>query len=802
MDSQTCNSDVVSSKFIQDDLQLAAELGKTLLERAKELELLLAEEKTKNEEKQREILHLRKQINAMTEVNDTRLKVYDQLEVGIQELERSNHRLTLEKTRDKKQIKSFSATIESLETRCEELSQLLEETKHSLSLERRKNNKPAQQHPQNTVASKTGQLSLPEPWIGLNRDKADLNATTSLDNSSFTAKANSTGLNDISLSQSNDKSLIISKAGNSSQELPEAAASCAIKGDEELIGLISDMENIKRDYVAEKQRCCELEDQLVAIIQENQDLQGRVALTSTNEDMMSMHDEFSLLDDVRQGQMCSRCLRVMEEHEQTSNNDGQSSIAQTEDMRDDDERSLLGSELSANFPLKKPLQTTIPNADANTKMLADNPNVYRDLIEKYEALLEMQRNSLVLKTNVVIDNNLQQLAKSLKPDPSQSGNEACLITNKSSKTVRGRTSAEYSEAETSSSGFSEEISNKYTQTDERPGYFLCSISNGEECKLSIYDDVSPIDSHFHSRPEYRELFKEIFGILKKAADSKENVQDHDPNSSQPTNDVMTGRDAHGVDEFSVDFGDDTQSIISSVMSNESFAISECVTKLERKTAKKHINECKNQENRILQASSIFASTAHINGTERTDEIRSIEENSRVLTPLKREPLEYLSIGVGIKKKNRNRRNRSQHNNGVRVESPLAQRTPTHHVRRTRRDFAPIPPDMLGTEFVARRGKERSNTEWDGSPMIIYNRTISSSGVKRTSRVFELNGVEFHPNTVSQEFHKLKRLDLSYAEVLRRSDAYEHQHQNQSIRGQQRTQPPRWNANKQSQNSRR
>lgn len=341
MDGQSCETDVDMSQFMLDDLQLAAELGKTLLERNKELEIMLREHKCKNEEQQREILHLRKQINAMGEVNDTRLKVYEQLEVGIQDLERSNHRLTLEKSRDKKQIKSLSANIESLEARCEEITQQLEESRQILSAERRKNIKPSQQE-RYIARTNVDQILVSKQWSGNDRDIIDLNATP-IENSAFAANANSTGVTDVP----DDGSISMSEVGTSNEIMQVAAA---IKGEdnEELFTLFTDLESIKRDFMAEKQRNCELEEQLVAIIQENQTLQSRIAITSTNEEeMMSMHDEFSLLDDVRQGQMCSRCLRAMEEQEQASNIDGQSSVGPTEGAVEDDERSLLGSEFSA-----------------------------------------------------------------------------------------------------------------------------------------------------------------------------------------------------------------------------------------------------------------------------------------------------------------------------------------------------------------------------------------------------------------------------------------------------------------------
>lgn len=49
--------------------------------------------------------YLTKQTTALREVNNSRLRIYEQLEVSIQELERNNQRLAVENAADKKQIK-------------------------------------------------------------------------------------------------------------------------------------------------------------------------------------------------------------------------------------------------------------------------------------------------------------------------------------------------------------------------------------------------------------------------------------------------------------------------------------------------------------------------------------------------------------------------------------------------------------------------------------------------------------------------------------------------------------------------
>lgn len=77
---------------------------------------------------------------------------------------------------------------------------------------------------------------------------------------------------------------------------------------------------------------------------------------------------------------------------------------------------------------------------------------------------------------------------------------------------------------TASSPGGEDVRHKGTQTEvlaALPGSFLCKISDGNDCQFSIYDDASPVESRFRKTPEYRQLFKEIFAVLKRAAEAKD-----------------------------------------------------------------------------------------------------------------------------------------------------------------------------------------------------------------------------------------------------------------------------------------
>ncbi|XP_055846443.1 cerebellar degeneration-related protein 2-like isoform X2 [Episyrphus balteatus] len=774
-------------QWTKTDLQLAAELGKTLLERNKELETTLKHHQNIIDDQAQEIIYLQKQTAALREVNDSRLKIYEQLEVGVQELERSNHRLNVENNNHKKHVKTLVHNIETLECRCEELTKSIEETKQTLTIERRKNERLLQEK-NNAGNDQMGvRLRHHEKEVSNNSEGETeiFHAnTTNPENCSFAflsssannKNANSTGISD----SSHNESVNISVDG--------------VEDNEELIRVISDLESTKKALLSEQQRVGELEDQLVAIIQENQTLQGRL-VQGSNEEMKSVHEELSILEEVRQGNMCSRCLRACDER--LTVHDEASSIAPTEE---DDDRSLLdmeavggGTESNGDTSSQVAYHrsaVTIKVASRLPQVSLDlnapaSPNPYRDLVEKYEALLEVQRHSVTRKSGGVSladefqssgdFTSLHMKDNSDKNSLHQNQEQENTQNNRSSKNNR-RTPTEFSEAETSSSGFSDETSNKGTQTDDRPGYFLCSIGDGEDCKFSIYDDASPIDSRFRNRPEYRELFKEIFAVLKKAAENKEEgdklplLDDtHPPVAAKvppvtPANEEMP----------SMDFADDAQSIISSAISEQSFAMSECITKMERKTAKKHIIE-KNQENQPPCA-SLSGSTTLTPASK-----QAIIENGRVLTPLKREPLEYLMVGVGIKKKSK-KKNRNYGTD--RSESPAALPSPPrvyYSSGKKRRDMRPFnhsPSTSSGTPVSSGQShSRRPNLEWNGNSMIIYNRGVNSATssprgpiVTPRGRELDLNGVEFRPSTVSQDLHKLKKLDLSYAEVLRRADA--------------------------------
>ncbi|XP_029014174.1 cerebellar degeneration-related protein 2-like isoform X2 [Betta splendens] len=112
---------------LEQDLHLAAELGKTLLERNKELEDSLQQMYVNNEEQVQEIEYLSKQLEMLREMNEQHAKVYEQLDVTARELEITNEKLVLESKASQQKIDRLTGTMETLQALVDSLTARVEE---------------------------------------------------------------------------------------------------------------------------------------------------------------------------------------------------------------------------------------------------------------------------------------------------------------------------------------------------------------------------------------------------------------------------------------------------------------------------------------------------------------------------------------------------------------------------------------------------------------------------------------------------------------------------------------------------
>ncbi|XP_023256811.1 cerebellar degeneration-related protein 2-like, partial [Seriola lalandi dorsalis] len=112
---------------LEQDLHLAAELGKTLLERNKELEDSLQQMYINNEDQVQEIEYLSKQLEMLREMNEQHAKVYEQLDVTARELEITNEKLVLESKASQQKIDRLTGTMETLQGQVDSLTARVEE---------------------------------------------------------------------------------------------------------------------------------------------------------------------------------------------------------------------------------------------------------------------------------------------------------------------------------------------------------------------------------------------------------------------------------------------------------------------------------------------------------------------------------------------------------------------------------------------------------------------------------------------------------------------------------------------------
>lgn len=382
-------------------------------------------------------------------------------------------------------------------------------------------------------------------------------------------------------------------------------------------------------------------------------------------------------------------------------------------------------------------------------------NPYKNLVEKYERLLELQRGSIDRKSVGPEASSGLDAPKSLQEELLHSGDFSSFNTKytdslkKSEPGERRKTPTEFSESETTSSGFSDETSNKATQTEKNPASLMFSIAEDEECKfsLSIYDEAVPIDNRFKDRPQYRDLFKEIFGVLKKAAENKEEGEKLPLLDEKVENEA---KDSSYNEVANSDF--DLESVVSSAMSENSVAISECITKTERKKAKSHKKQAAKDEleNKPPSAVQMVA--------------------GKLVTPYNRIVLDFAAINA--KKKARRSRYRSKDKYGGGRDSSVCSNASSV----TSQDAAFNMDDESGSSTLKRNKKVigpnkisgLAETVWNGNSMTVYNQKAGSSFYCRPSTP-NSDEVEFKKSAASHELKKLKKLDLSYAEVLRQAD---------------------------------
>ncbi|XP_077490242.1 cerebellar degeneration-related protein 2-like isoform X1 [Amblyomma americanum] len=456
-----------TQEWYETDLQLAAELGKTLLERNQELEETVRQQQLLIEEQEQELQHLSRQAASLREVNESRLKIYEQLEQNVAELEKSNQRLQQESRADKKRIRSLSTSVDVLEKKCEELQELADHLRLSL--------RPRDQQDEaaDTAAATQQSISPDDDEPSTNHLLAP--ACPSGEDTDFVGF----------------------------EESPFGT---------ELVRLRCSLSRLKCQLTKEQETREELQAEVDNLVQENMRLQEEVLASQEREHQcLNLQMEMDILEDDRH--LCSNCralnrLEQCEEPEEELAELDHFSMVQLKDGL-----VVYGEQENMPEAIDSRPQAQSQDAESQVSLLSELDAQYRLLIDKYEALLDARCRSLALDGPA--------------PEPGWTGAKSAspvAAVKKSDypslSTGSDAESAESGEASLSS-GFSEMTPERvFTDQAVQTDAALAEAKRQLALDLTVIKNQGasgdPLGQHFtRSPPEYKKLFAEIFAVLKR-----------------------------------------------------------------------------------------------------------------------------------------------------------------------------------------------------------------------------------------------------------------------------------------------
>lgn len=128
-DDSEVQDDQQEEDWYQNDLQLAAELGKALLERNRELEAQIIHLQQINNEQNLEIEYITRQLETVRDSSESRMRIYEELDRTSQDLEKTNQRLLIDAKTDKQRIEKLMTTVLQLEEKCDNLEKKVDDMK-------------------------------------------------------------------------------------------------------------------------------------------------------------------------------------------------------------------------------------------------------------------------------------------------------------------------------------------------------------------------------------------------------------------------------------------------------------------------------------------------------------------------------------------------------------------------------------------------------------------------------------------------------------------------------------------------
>jgi len=112
--------------WIAQDVEAAAELGRTLLERNRDLESTIRHQQVVLDDQSQEMEYLSKQNTLLRQAAESRLRLCEQMEAAASELERKQGLIHNQLESERQRQLALKTNLEAAEERCEELQRLLD----------------------------------------------------------------------------------------------------------------------------------------------------------------------------------------------------------------------------------------------------------------------------------------------------------------------------------------------------------------------------------------------------------------------------------------------------------------------------------------------------------------------------------------------------------------------------------------------------------------------------------------------------------------------------------------------------
>ncbi|XP_057377867.1 cerebellar degeneration-related protein 2-like isoform X2 [Daphnia carinata] len=122
--------------WIAQDVEAAAELGRTLLERNRELETTVRQQQAVIDDQTQEMEYLSKQNRLLRQAAESRLRLCEQLEASVAECERTKLRLRHQIEAERQRHMTLKTNMEAAEERGDELQRLLDASRAAESQSR------------------------------------------------------------------------------------------------------------------------------------------------------------------------------------------------------------------------------------------------------------------------------------------------------------------------------------------------------------------------------------------------------------------------------------------------------------------------------------------------------------------------------------------------------------------------------------------------------------------------------------------------------------------------------------------